>query len=219
MRFARLVSLAFFAVIESVAPVNATPANKKALADLLGPFAPTKGFDCRTCHVADSPTPDAYEHNAFGARLAEVRKDLRKAGKPTDLRSRLELIADEDSDGDGVANLVELLTGHSPGDAADKPSAAELKDIDTKRNAFRKYLAAYQWRPFEPVRRPAVPIVGETHPVDAFLTAARRAEGLAPRPEASKTVLLRRLYLDLIGLPPSRDAMTTFLGDPSPDAT
>ena len=41
---------------------------------------------------------------------------------------RLDFIAHEDADGDGVSNLLELLTGHFPGDAADKPGAAELKD-------------------------------------------------------------------------------------------
>ena len=119
---------------------TATPANKRALADFLGPLQPAKGFDCRTCHVAAAPTDEDHDHNAFGARLAAVRSELRKAGKPTDLRTRLEAIADEDSDGDGVANLVELLTGHSPGDAADKPAAAELKDVETLRAQLRRHL-------------------------------------------------------------------------------
>jgi uncharacterized protein DUF1553/uncharacterized protein DUF1549/cytochrome c len=59
---------------------------------------------------------------------------------------------------------------------------------------------------------------GEGHPVDAFLAAAQRARGLTPRPEASKAVLLRRVYVDLIGLPPTREELSAFLADPSPDA-
>jgi hypothetical protein len=143
---------------------------------------------------------------------------LRAAGKPNDLYSRLVAIADEDSDGDGAANIVELLTGHAPGDAADRPTGAELNDVDSKRAAFRKYLAAYRWMPFEPVRRPPVPAVAEPHPVDAFLEAERRQHGVTPRPVASKHVLLRRIYLDLIGLPPSRAEMDAFLADSAPDA-
>jgi Protein of unknown function (DUF1553)/Protein of unknown function (DUF1549) len=205
-------------LLSFAAPAGATPANKNALADFLGPFLPATGVDCRTCHVAKTPTAEEHEHNSFGARLVEVRKDLRRAGKPADLRARLEAVAEEDSDGDGASNLVELLTGRRPGDASDTPTAAERQDADARRAAFRKHLAAYRWRPFEPVVRPPVPAVGEPHPVDAFLTAARRELDLTARPEAPKPVLLRRLYLDLIGLPPSRADADAFLADPAPDA-
>jgi mono/diheme cytochrome c family protein len=56
------------------------------------------------------------------------------------------------------------------------------------------------------------------HPVDAFVAAAHEKHGLTPQPLAAKNVLLRRVYLDLIGLPPSRDALHAFLQDSSPDA-
>ncbi|HTK75883.1 MAG TPA: DUF1549 domain-containing protein, partial [Gemmataceae bacterium] len=75
----------------------------------------------------------------------------------------------------------------------------------------------FRWRPFEAVVRPPVP-AGERHPVDAFLAAARRENGLNARPEASKYVLLRRVSLDLIGLPPTRADLDAFLADPSADA-
>jgi hypothetical protein len=54
--------------------------------------------------------------------------------------------------------------------------------------------------------------------VDAFVAAEHEARGLRPRPEAPRPVLLRRLYLDLIGLPPTRDELRAFLADSSPDA-
>src|SRR6476646_2255118 len=120
MQSSRILWSAFLAVFVATVPAVATPANKKTLVDFLGPFAPAKGIDCRTCHVAAAPTAEAHDHNAFGARLAALRKELRAAGKPNDLYSRLVAIADEDSDGDGAANIVELLTGHAPGDAADR---------------------------------------------------------------------------------------------------
>jgi len=59
---------------------------------------------------------------------------------------------------------------------------------------------------------------GEGHPVDAFLAAARKARGLTPRPEASRAALLRRVTVDLIGLPPTLDEIAAFLADPSPGA-
>jgi hypothetical protein len=75
---------------------------------------------------------------------------------------------------------------------------------------------------FEPVRRPAIPLVRRRewvrNPVDAFVLARLDAAGIEPSPEASPTTLLRRVYLDLIGLPPTPDESKAFLGDPRLDA-
>src|SRR5262245_36878826 len=109
-------------------PVWAKPAHKKALADYFGPFLAKKLNDCRTCHLPDQPgQEDDKPHNPFGARLKIVRKELSKAGKPNDLTACLDTIAEEDSDGDGVSNLIELLAGHYPGEPDDKPTAAEIE--------------------------------------------------------------------------------------------
>ena len=43
-----------------------------------------------------------------------MKQELRRAGKKTTIADRIEAIANEDSDGDGVPNLIELLTGHHP---------------------------------------------------------------------------------------------------------
>ncbi len=57
-----------------------------------------------------------------------------------------------------------------------------------------------------------------TNPIDAFINATLAREKLAPLPPAEKHVLLRRVYLDLIGLPPTREELRAFLADESPDA-
>ena len=54
--------------------------------------------------------------------------------------------------------------------------------------------------------------------LDAFVLAKLDEHGLTPRPPAEKHVLLRRAYLDLIGLPPTREELQTFLADESPSA-
>ena len=54
--------------------------------------------------------------------------------------------------------------------------------------------------------------------VDAFVAAKLEAAGIEPRPSAEKHVLLRRVYLDLIGLPPTREELRAFLADESPTA-
>src|SRR6266446_1227759 len=104
----------------------ARPPHKRALADYFGPFLAKKLNDCRTCHLPDRPgaKPEEGEkpHNAFGARLAAVRAELRRAGKKADLAARLDAIAEEDSDGDGAPNLLELLAGRAPGDPSDTPT-------------------------------------------------------------------------------------------------
>jgi hypothetical protein len=73
-----------------------------------------------------------------------------------------------------------------------------------------------------PPQRPAVPQVDDplwsANPVDAFIATKHRAQGLTPLPEADRLTLLRRVYLDLIGLPPTREEQYAFLADTSPTA-
>src|SRR5207249_5461586 len=74
---------------------------------------------------------------------------------------------------------------------------------------------------FQLPTRPAVPRVNAAsslNPIDAFLEAERAKRGLAPLPASDQRILLRRVYLDLIGVPPTRDEFRTFLADKSPDA-
>jgi hypothetical protein len=202
----------------------ARPAYKRALADLLALPASSRLNDCRTCHLPDRPGAAEGDkpHNAFGKRLKAVRRVLRKAGKPSDITARLLHIAGEDSDGDGVPNLLELLTGHAPGDPSDKPGAAELIEGKKKQAALLASLRGYRWTPFQRVGRPPIPAVKDRsqvrNPIDRFITAEQEKHGLTPRPEALRHVLLRRLYLDLIGLPPTRAELRAFLADRSPRA-
>jgi mono/diheme cytochrome c family protein len=79
---------------------------------------------------------------------------------------------------------------------------------------------------FLPVKRPAVPgSVGRIgnpschrNPIDAFVLARLAKEGLRPSPEADRVTLLRRLALDLTGLPPTPEEIDAFVGDRRPDA-
>ena len=56
------------------------------------------------------------------------------------------------------------------------------------------------------------------HPVDRLLEARREPAGLTPAPQADPATLLRRLSLDLTGLPPSLDDLEAHLRDPGPQA-
>jgi hypothetical protein len=205
---------------------SARPPHKKALAEYFGPFLAKKLNDCQTCHLPDKPGVDPLAagkpHNPFGARLKAAKSELKKLGKPTDIPARLEFIAEEDCDGDGVSNLIELLSGHFPGDPNDKPTPAEIIKAREGLTDFQNYRRGYPWKPFARVERPPVPQVKNTawvrNPIDAFIAAEHEARGLKRRPEAPKTVLLRRVYLDLIGLPPTPEELHAFLADSSDDA-
>ncbi len=72
----------------------------------------------------------------------------------------------------------------------------------------------------KPVVRPPIPggVTKSTNPIDAFIAAEYRKRGLQPNPPADKLTLLRRVYLDLIGIPPSPAEQDAFVKDVSPDA-
>ena len=73
---------------------------------------------------------------------------------------------------------------------------------------------------YQPIRKPEVPNPKSEirNPIDAFLAAEWEKRNLKPNPPADKATLLRRVYLDLIGLPPTRDELHAFLKDDSPNA-
>ena len=75
---------------------------------------------------------------------------------------------------------------------------------------------------FQPIHKPALPKVKNTHwprnPIDLFILAGLEEKGLTPAPEADRYNLIRRLTFDLTGLPPTPDEIRAFLADKSPDA-
>ncbi len=77
------------------------------------------------------------------------------------------------------------------------------------------------WAYMKPVR-PEVPnvknIAWVRNPIDNFVLARLEKEGISPSPEADKETLIRRVSLDLIGLPPTLQEVSDFLGDNSPNA-
>jgi hypothetical protein len=113
---------------------------------------------------------------------------------------------------DEVALLRRWIDAGAPGAAPDAADAAAARVTESDRQfwAFRK-----------PVR-PPVPRVRDAGrvrtPVDAFVLARLEAKGLTFAPDAVPATLVRRIYLDLLGLPPSPAELDAFLADPRPDA-
>ncbi len=80
------------------------------------------------------------------------------------------------------------------------------------------------WWSLKPLVLPAVPRVADTqidwvsNPIDAFILSRLNEAGLKPSPEADRRTLIRRVYFDLIGLPPSPEVVDEFVKDTDPQA-
>ncbi|MBC7816832.1 MAG: DUF1549 domain-containing protein, partial [Planctomycetaceae bacterium] len=75
---------------------------------------------------------------------------------------------------------------------------------------------------FQTLQRPAVPAVKDAEhgrsPIDRFVLAKLEEQGLSLSPEADKRTLIRRVAVDLTGLPPTPSELAEFVADQSPDA-
>ncbi|HZL88262.1 MAG TPA: PSD1 and planctomycete cytochrome C domain-containing protein [Pirellulaceae bacterium] len=93
-----------------------------------------------------------------------------------------------------------------------RPEPESLADVTDEERSF--------WS-FQPIASPPVPDASgsSVHSlIDNFLLVALKAKGLAFSPEADRTTLIRRLYYDLVGLPPAPEDVDEFLADARPDA-
>jgi hypothetical protein len=97
-----------------------------------------------------------------------------------------------------------------------------LHAADTPKETVQEQFArraARLWS-LQPVIKPTVPsgTTTSTNPIDAFITAEYKARGLMPAGKADKLTLLRRVCLDLTGIPPTAAEQEAFLADQAPDA-
>ena len=127
------------------------------------------------------------------------------------------------------STLIEMITAHG-NERPRMPPEGEGESLTEKEVAlFRDWVKNGAKAPDEPVppdpkehwayqppKKVRAP--GSGNPIDAFLSAERTKHNLTANPEADKPTLLRRVYLDLIGLPPTPDELDAFLNDASPNA-
>jgi Protein of unknown function (DUF1553)/Protein of unknown function (DUF1549)/Planctomycete cytochrome C len=96
------------------------------------------------------------------------------------------------------------------------PAETEKSLTDAQIRTLRQWIeqgAEYKkhWSFEPPASTPPPPHPEATHPIDQFIQARLSEAGLAPSPRADEATLLRRLYLDLIGLPPSVAQIDAFI--------
>ena len=95
------------------------------------------------------------------------------------------------------------------------PTSATAKTTDLEKGDVSAEARKY-WAFQKPVQR--TPPIPNIHPVDAFLLKVMQERGLKPAPRADAATLVRRAYLDLIGLPPSPAEVSEFVNDKSENA-
>jgi hypothetical protein len=124
-----------------------------------------------------------------------------------------------------ASELIARVASDDPGLRMPPESAGDAL-TDQQIDILRQWIAAGAVRDdhwsFRPIIRPQPPVVRDAgwvrNPIDRFVLARLEQEGVAPSPEADRTALLRRLSLDLRGLPPQPAEVDEFLGDNSPEA-
>ena len=102
------------------------------------------------------------------------------------------------------------------GDALSEAEVALLRDWIAEGAKFDSH-----WAFKDPIEQMPPPVEDEEwsrNPIDQFISVRLAETGLQPAAEASKATLARRLYYDVIGLPPTLDEMEEFLADRRPDA-
>jgi hypothetical protein len=171
---------------------------------------PIMSDTCFRCHGPDKR-----------ARMAGMRLDIREqALKPT--ASGAVPIVPGDPEKSAIIQRILATDGRiMPPKYADKVLTAAQKET------IRRWVAegaVYEghWA-YQPVKRPPVPDVPDAkapvrNPIDNFIQARLAREGLTPSPEADRRTLIRRVSLDLTGIPPTPEEDAAFQNDKSPDA-
>ena len=123
------------------------------------------------------------------------------------------------------SELVKRITHEDP-DERMPPEESHRSLTEQQISLLEQWISeGAQWQEhwsFEPIERHTPPEFADSqwvrNPVDAFIFRKLRSEELAPSSQASKRVLVRRLALDLTGLPPTRETVESFVSDPSENA-
>lgn len=161
----------------------ATPA--VAAVDFSRDIQPILSENCYHCHG-----PDAAK------RKGDLRLDEEKAAK-----SGSAIIPGKAD----ASEVVKRLFSHDPEEVMPTPKS-NRKLTEAQKQLVKQWISegakwGKHWA-FEPVKRPPVP-AGAKHPIDAFVNQKLTEAGLKPNPPAPRETLVRRLSLDLTGLPPT----------------
>ncbi|QEL14519.1 PSD1 and planctomycete cytochrome C domain-containing protein [Limnoglobus roseus] len=209
----RFLSLAFLLALPLVASADGDPNAVSFEKHVL----PILKESCYKCHDAKKGTSDfRIDVRSSAVRGGESKKTGIVAGKADESELYRRIASTDD---DAVM-------------PPKKPLAKEKVEIIKKwidvgavwPDSLANEAGAAHWAFVAPVKPPVPEVqsskikVQKLNPIDAFVLARLAKEKLSPSPEADKVTLIRRLSLDLIGLPPTPKEVDEFLADTSPAA-
>jgi hypothetical protein len=206
-----LLGLGVLVVVQPDAVATARgDAPKAAAIDFNRQVRPILAENCFACHGPDEKQ-----------RKAKLRLDT-KEGAFSKLRGGGFAIVPKNP---GESVLFDRISSNDP--AYHMPPPKSGKSLKPEQIAvLRQWIEqgapwSSHWA-FVPPKRPPLPKVGDAswprNAIDAFILAKLEAAGLKPSPEADKATLIRRVTLDLTGLPPTPGEVDAFLADQSPRA-
>jgi len=168
------------------------------------------------------PLLSDYCFQCHGPDAASRKADLRLDVKEGALRDKDPVIVPGRS---GESELIARVASADPDEVMPPPSAhhkmtpRQIETLKTWIDSGAKW--GKHWA-FEPPTRPEVPAVRDAAwprgPLDRFVLARLESEGLRPSPETDRATLIRRVSLDLTGLPPTPAEVDAFLADDAPGA-
>ena len=164
---------------------------------------------CFTCHGPDS-----------ARRKGDLRLDT-ESGARADLGGRQAVVPGKPDQSELVARIVSTEASEQmPPPGMGKPlSAQQIETLKSWIEHGAVYQPHWAFLPPEPKPLPGVKQADWVrNPIDAFVLARLEQEGMHPAPPADPATLLRRVTLDLTGLPPTPDEVDAFLADPSESA-
>ncbi len=193
-----------------LALIVATFAGERAIADdpdFARDVLPILSDNCFLCHGPDAKS-----------REGELRLDVRSDEL---FGSRKILVAGKSKE----SLLLQRVLSRDPAEVMPPPETKKAltpQQVEILQRWIDAGAAWGQHWAYEPLDRPEIPAVNERGwprgDLDAFVLARLEREGLQPAPEADRARMLRRVTLDLTGLPPTLDETAAFLADPAPDA-
>ncbi|HEY4312968.1 MAG TPA: PSD1 and planctomycete cytochrome C domain-containing protein [Pirellulales bacterium] len=178
--------------------------------DYLRNVRPILASHCFQCHGADD-----------AARQAGLRLDEAAAAVAPLASGHRAIVPGQPDESELIARITasDADTAMPPAETGKKLSAAEIKTLRDWIGAGANY--AKHWAYVKPAR-PTLPALRDaTWPrgaIDQFVLTRLEAEGLTPSPPADREILIRRLSLDLLGLPPTPAEVQAFASDARPEA-
>ncbi len=186
-------------------------AKAEASVDFVTQVQPIFKASCYACHSGDDPKSKLHLDNKTMALHGAASGPVIMPGESQ--KSRLI----QRVRGEGGESRMPLVGTPLTGEQI----AVLQKWIDQGANWPDSAAKATHWAYVKPTR-PPVPTVKDSawlrNPIDNFVLARLEKEGIKPSPEASRETLARRVYLDVIGIPPSPAQVDEFLNDKRPDA-